>query len=110
MLENNMRELFKKEKYDDVIKLIKEEYVELFREMLDFKNVEYSLDDDFDILSTKIPFTYPQYSDKMVRLSNVLMDPEESYLDVLNSMLNIYDSMKSDYKEDTDNIEDTWEF
>jgi hypothetical protein len=109
-MEKNLKELFKKEKYDDVIKLIKEEYVLLFRRMLDFKNVKYSPDDDFEILSSKIPFSYPQYSDTILRLGNVLMDPDESYFGVLNSMLSIYESMDSEYKEESDYSEDMWDF
>jgi len=110
MEDNKISELFKKEKYSEVIGLIKQEYVELFRKMLDFKNEEYNKNDDFDILSAKIPLVYPEFSDKMVRLSNTLFNPEDSYLDVLNSMLNIYDSMKNGYKDESDYSENMWDF
>lgn len=110
MSDNKISELFKREKYSEVINLIKQEYVELFRKMLKYKNEEYSENDDFDTLSAKIPLVYPQYSDKMIRLSNTLFDPEDSYLDVLNSMLNIYDSMKNGYREESDYSEDMWCF
>lgn len=110
MSDNKISELFKKEKYSEVILLIKQEYVELFKNMLKYKNEKYNEDDDFEILSARIPLVYPQYSDKMIRLSNTLFDPEESYLDVLNSMLNIYDSMKNGYKEESDYSEDMWSF
>lgn len=110
MSDNKISELFKREKYSEVIVLIKQEYVELFREMLAFKNEVYSDEDDFDTLSAKIPLVYPQYSDKMVRLSNTLFDTEDTYLDVLNSMLNIYDSMKNGYKDESDYSEDMWCF
>ncbi len=110
MSDKNMKDLFKQEKYSEVINLIKEEYVILFRKMLDYKNEEYDMSDDFNDLSAKIPFSYPQYSDKMVRLGNTLMDPEDTYLDVLNNMLNIYNSLKDGYKEESDYSEDMWDF
>ncbi len=110
MLEKNMKNLFKQEKYNEVIKLIKEEYVVLFRKMLDFKNEEYDMSEDFEELSSKIPFCYPQYSDKITRLENTLMDPEDTYFDVMNNMLNIYNSMKNGYKEESDYSEDMWDF
>lgn len=110
MESNKMVNLFKQQKYNAVIDLIKEEYVTLFRNMLDFKKAEYDKEDDFYDLSVKIPACYPQYSDKILRLNNSLMDVDDTYFDVINSMLNIYDSMSNGYKEESDYSEDMWNF
>lgn len=110
MNENRLKELFQEEKYQEVIDLIKKEYEVLFKEMLKFKEAEYDECDDFYILSSRIPLVYPEYSDKILRLGNCLMNPEETYLDVINCMLNIYESMKNGYKEESDYSEDMWVF
>lgn len=110
MRDSKMRDLFRQEKYNDVINLIKEEYVVLFRKMLDFKDKEYDSSDDFYALSAKIPACYPQYSDKIIRLGNSLMDPEDTYFDVMNNMLNIYESMNNGYMEESNYSEDMWCF
>lgn len=109
-IKNKMSDYFKKEKYEDVIELIKEEYVILFRKMLDFKKQKYNENEDFYSLSAKIPYAYPQYSDSIMILGNTLMNTEDTYFDVMNHMLNIYDNMSNGYTSESDYSEDMWSF
>lgn len=117
MKKNILKELFVQKKYDEVIELIESLYADLFKEMLDYKNVDYDKDDGYFTLEAMVMKNYPQFRDDLIHVRAVSSNVEATYLDCINALLNTYMRLKDDYKyyakfkiDEDDDIDDEEDF
>lgn len=103
---------FKKmrKEYEKEILNYKKKFVDLYKEMLDYKEISYQDIDSFEGLGALVSINYPQYSDRIILLSNSLMNPDDTYKDVITNMRSVYLGMSKHYMEESDYREDMWEF
>lgn len=86
------------EDYPSLVQEKKEEFLCLFREMLDFVKVPWQEKEDFEDLKIKIEGAYPWYFDLLFYgLSH--SDLRENYIDILTNMELIYQKLKR-YQEE----------
>lgn len=105
MEQNILKDLFNQERYNDVIDTLKALFQDLYIDMLDFKKdrVEEEYKDlEYHQLSPMIRKYYPQFSDNITLLNVSFADPNETYLDVINTLLSTYLFFKENYKLDYD--------
>lgn len=89
-------ELKEGQTYEDLYELEEEKFVQLFKEMLDFINVKYE-EDDFIKLKWKVIENYPHYREILLHL--ISNNPNTTYIKKLDYMENVYEKIKSGYKE-----------
>ena len=89
-----------REKYKEIINMIEDLYLDLFRIMLDYKNVSYiNEEDDFEYLDSLVRLTYPQFSQSLIVCSVTRNEPNHTYLDVINTLLSTYTHLKKMYND-----------
>ena len=89
-----------REKYKEIINMIEDLYLDLFRIMLDYKNVSYiNEEDDFEYLDSLVRLTYPQFSQSLIECSVSRNEPNHTYLDVINTLLSTYTHIKKMYND-----------
>lgn len=89
--------------YKELYKREKEKYINLFKEMLNFLKLKYE-QEDFYYLISLVEYNYPYYIDTLMHLENLMNDPEESYISLLNSMEKIYNKISKNYKNHDENM------
>lgn len=95
----NVYELKTGETYKDLYNKQKEKFVELFKEMLDYVDCDYNKENDnFDYLKSMVIDFYPFYMDKLIHLDVMMFSPSATYIQLLNSMERIYNSLSKNYK------------
>ena len=93
------------EYYNNLYKKEKEKYIKLFKEMLSFINYQYEYENnDFFYLSNLVVNNYPYYTDTKIHLENLIYNPEESCISLINSMEKIYTKISKDYKDYDENM------
>ena len=99
-MENNvLKDLFNKQRYNEVIDILDDLYIDLFKDMLDYKNESYvNGEHDFEYLDSLVRISYPQFSQDLIHLSVVRNEPNYTYLDIINSLLSTYMHLKDMYK------------
>lgn len=76
-------------------------YLDLFRIMLDYKNVSYANEENnFEYLDSLVRINYPQFSQTLIELSVSKNEPNHTYLDIINILLSTYIHLKDMYKDD----------
>ena len=86
------------EKYKEIINMITDLYLDLFRTMLNYKNVSYSNEENnFEHLDCLVRMNYPQFSEDLMHLSISRSEPNHTYLDVIKTMLSTYVCLKKMY-------------
>ena len=100
-MENNvLKDLFNKQRYNEVIDILDDLYIDLFKDMLDYKNESYvNWEHDFEYLDSLVRISYPQFSQDLIHLSVVRNEPNYTYLDIINSLLSTYMHLKDMYKD-----------
>ena len=100
-MENNvLKDLFNKQRYNEVIDILDNLYIDLFKDMLDYKNESYvNGEHDFEYLDSLVRISYPQFSQDLIHLSVVRNEPNYTYLDIINSLLSTYMHLKDMYKD-----------
>lgn len=99
MIKKSFKELFAKEKYQEVIDELKIKYIELFQKMLDVKKIEYDKKNNYiEYYISKIDSTYKELDDYTVLISNTLLNPDGSYLETINILIDCYDFFNYEYK------------
>ena len=100
-MENNvLKDLFNKQRYNEVIDILDDLYIDLFKDMLDYKNESYvNGEHDFEYLDSLVRISYPQFSQDLIHLSVVRNEPNYTYLDIINSLLSTYMHLKDMYKD-----------
>lgn len=89
--------LLDEEKYEDAIDLMKDKYVELFKKMLNKKNVEVPRNQDFYCYTTKIMSEYPKFLNHINMLRKGMISQEYSYFDEIELLKNTYNYLKVNY-------------
>ena len=105
MEKNVLKDLFNQKRYNDVISSLKYLYKNLYIEMLDYRRdkvEEQYKEMEYYQLSPMIRKYYPQFSDNITLLNVSLGNPNETYLDVINTLLSTYLFFKENYKLDYD--------
>ena len=93
MEEKFSKDSFEQEDYDEIKGMLNDLLLDLFRTMLDYKNVSY-VNEDLDCL---VRMNYPQFSEDLMHLSISRSEPNHTYLDVIKTMLSTYVSLKKMY-------------
>ncbi len=96
------RELLKKGKFDEVIRLLREELVKLYKEMVIYSNNEVSEEDDLFKLGNKIIKIYPMYFENIIRNESLLVSGEFTNGQIIDNLLDSYNFLYKNYKEDYD--------
>lgn len=91
--------------YEDLYRLEKKKYVELFKEMLDFLNVSYE-GEGFDELECLVIEKYPYYFYTLTHLDCIRWNTKETYITVLDSMERIYRNISKNYKNHEQNMKE----
>ena len=105
MEKNVLKDLFNQKRYNDVISSLKYLYKNLYIEMLDYRRdkveEEYKEMEYYQLIPMITKY-YPQFSDNITLLNVSLGNPNETYLDVINTLLSTYLFFKENYKLDYD--------
>lgn len=98
MEEKFSKDSFEQEDYDEIKGMLNELLLDLFRTMLDYKNVSYvNEENNFEHLDCLVRMNYPQFSEDLMHLSISRSEPNHTYLDVIKTMLSTYVSLKKMY-------------
>lgn len=99
-MDNNfLKDLFNRQRYNEVIDILDNLYIDLFKDMLDYKNESYvNEENNFEYLDSLVRINYPQFSQDLIHLSVVRNEPNYTYLDIINSLLSTYMHLKDMYK------------
>ncbi len=89
--------LLNEEKYEDVIELIKKEYINLYDKMLDKKDAQKPENKDFYCYTTKIINEYPDLAYRLNYLRNGILEDDNTYLNEISILKNTYDYLNSNY-------------
>lgn len=101
MEKNFIKDLFSQQRYNEVIEMLDSLYLDLYRTMLDYKQMDYSKNElTVDYLSSLVRISYPQFSDNITHLDILGSEPEVTYLDRINALLSTYMLMKDNYKNE----------
>ena len=98
MEEKFSKDSFEQEDYDEIKGMLNDLLLDLFRTMLDYKNVSYvNEENNFEHLDCLVRMNYPQFSEDLMHLSISRSEPNHTYLDVIKTMLSTYVSLKKMY-------------
>ena len=91
---------FEQQNYNKVIEMLENLYLDLFRTMLDYKNVSYvNEENNFEYLDSLVRINYPQFSQTLIHLSVLRNEPNHTYLDVIKTLLSTYIHLKDMYND-----------
>ena len=100
MENNNLENLYNQEKYEEIINMLKDLYLDLFRIMLDYKNKSYENEENnFEYLDSLVRLTYPQFSQSLIECSVSRNEPNHTYLEVISVLLSTYIHLKNMYDD-----------
>lgn len=98
MEEKFSKNSFEQKEYDEIKDMLKNLLLELFRTMLDYKNISYANEEsNFEYLDSLVRINYPQFSKDLIHLSVSRSEPKHTYLDVIKTMLSTYMYLKKMY-------------
>ena len=89
--------LLNEEKYEDVIELIKKEYINLYDKMLDKKDAQKPENKDFYCYTTKIINEYPDLAYRLKYVINGILEDDITYLNEISILKNTYNYLDSNY-------------
>ena len=100
-MENNfLKDLFNRQRYNEVIDILDNLYIDLFKDMLDYKNESYvNEENNFEYLDSLVRINYPQFSQTLIHLSVLRNEPNHTYLDVIKTLLSTYIHLKDMYND-----------
>ena len=89
-----------KQNYDEIIDMIDKLYLDLYKKMLDYKNVSYKNEENnFEYLDVLVRMAYPQFSQSLIHISVLRAQPNHTYLEIINEFLSTYINLKNMYKD-----------
>lgn len=92
------KKLFNKEEYDEIMDILKNLYLDLFKTMLDYKNKSYKGEEDnFEYLDSLVRLSYPQFSSDLIHISVLRNEPHYTYFERIRAMLLTYVNLKNMY-------------
>ena len=100
MEEKFLRDSFEQQDYDEIKNMLNNLLLDLFRTMLDYKNVSYVNEkNNFEYLDSLVRINYPQFSEDLIHLSVSRNAPNHTYLDVIKTMLSTYVCLMKKYND-----------
>ena len=97
---NQNMKIFEQQDYNDIKDMLNNLLLDLFRTMLDYKNVSYvNEENNFEHLDALVRINYPQFSEDLIHLSVSRNEPNHTYLDVIKTMLSTYVYLKKMYND-----------
>ena len=97
---NQNMKIFEQQDYNDIKDMLNNLLLDLFRTMLDYKNVSYvNEENNFEHLDALVRINYPQFSEDLIHLSVSRNEPNHTYLDVIKTMLSMYVYLKKMYND-----------
>lgn len=94
------KDYFEEKNYYEIKDMLKNLLLELFRTMLDYKNVSYANEENnFEHLDALVRINYPQFSEDLIHLSVLRSAPHHTYLNIIKTMLSTYVHLKKMYKD-----------
>ena len=100
MEEKFSKDSFEQEDYDEIKVMLNGLLLDLFRTMLDYKNVSYvNEENNFEHLDALVRINYPQFSEDLIHLSVSRNEPNHTYLCVIKTMLSTYVYLKKMYND-----------
>lgn len=98
MEEKISKDSFEQKDYNEIKDLLNELLLDLFRTMLDYKNVSYmNEENNFEYLDALVRINYPQFSEDLIHLSTSRNEPNHTCLDIIKTMLSTYVYLKKMY-------------
>ena len=102
MKKGYIKDLTKQKRYSEALHILRyEDYVSLFKEMLNFKKdvVEEEYQSlTYDKLSKLVTKYYPEYTDEITIINVATDDPNNTYDKVINTYIEIYEYLERNYK------------
>lgn len=97
-MENNiLKNLFIQKRYNEVVEMLESLYCDLYKEMLNYKNVSFNVE-GYNQLGSLVRKNYPQFHEDLVHVQAIASDTNSTYLDYINILLSTYMHMKDEYK------------
>lgn len=98
-MENNFfKDSFEQQECDEIKKILNNLLLDLFRTMLDYKNISYvNEENNFEYLDALVRINYPQFADNLIHLSISKNEPNHTHLNVIKTMLSTYVCLKKLY-------------
>ena len=83
-----MEDIFNKKTYQEIKAMLNDLYLELFRDMLDYKKVSYLKEENnFEYLDSLVRINYPQFSQSLIHISVLINEPNDNtYLDIIKEL------------------------
>lgn len=98
MEEKFSEDLYEQENYEKIKDMLKDLLLDLFRTMLDYKNVSYENEENnFEHLDALVRINYPQFSEYLIDISVSINEPHHTYLEIIRTMLSTYVCLKKMY-------------
>ena len=94
-----MEDIFNKKTYEEIKVRLNDLYLEVFRDMLDYKRVSYLKEENnFEYLDSLVRINYPQFSQNLIHISVLINEPNDNtYLDIIKELLATYINLKDMY-------------
>ena len=101
MEENLIENSFEQQDYNEIKDMLKNLLLDLFRTMLDYKNISYENEENnFEYLDTLVRINYPQFSQSLIHISVLINEPNDNtYLDIIKELLATYINLKDMYMD-----------
>ena len=96
-------ELEEGQTYEDLYNEKIEKLIGLFKEMLDYINVEHE-ENSFEVLKALIRDNFPYYGDNLISLSVMMSNPTETYISLLSRMDSVFNYFAKTYKNHEENL------
>lgn len=98
MKEEYLEDSLEQENYNQIIKMLEDLLLDLFKEMLDYKNISYvNEENNFDYLDALIRINYPQFSENLIHISVLRNEPGHTHLTSIREILSAYIYLKKMY-------------
>ena len=100
MEEKFSNDSFERQDYDEIKDMLNDLLLDLFKTMLDYKNVSYvNEENNFEYLDVLVRINYPQFSEDLIHLSVSRNEPNHSHLDIIKTMLSTYACLNKLYSD-----------
>lgn len=96
------KELLKQKKFDELLTILEDEFKILYKEMLDYSNLEYDEKWNLQRLGNEVAKKYSSYFNTIMICENVLYSGEYDYGDSIGILIDSYSEMSKHYKERID--------
>lgn len=97
------KKLLKQKKFDELIMSLENDFVFLYKKMLEYNNIEIPENDSLSNLGYKVYGIYPSYEDTIIEVENAINSGEYNYGEILDILLDSFNYLSKDYKKNKEN-------